>query len=179
MSPIRPIESDADLSAALQRVDELWPKKDKSDKVANELKVLSVLIEDYERRAHPVAAPTPIEAIVYRMDQMEMNTTSLGEAMGTTRSRASEVLNGVRSLTLPMIEKLMGKPMLMDANVLVGSRVKTEIPLGRVSDSAVSSKSSRGYRAKRRETSSASKSAKTPDRVRAQRGSKSTQKKGR
>ena len=31
--------------------------------------MLSILIEDYERRAHQIGAPTPLEAIEFRMEQ--------------------------------------------------------------------------------------------------------------
>lgn len=104
---IRPIENEADLREALAQVEALWEEKDESTQAADDLKVLSILIEDYERRTSPIAPPTPIEAIRFRMDQMGINTARLGEFMGTTRSRASEVLNGKRSLTLPMIRSLV------------------------------------------------------------------------
>lgn len=115
---IHPIESAEDLQEALAHVDALWEKKDKSVRAAEELKILSVLIEDYERRMSPIDPPTPVDAIRFRMDQMGINTARLGELMGTTRSRASEVLNGKRTLTLSMIRSLV-KTMGINANVLV------------------------------------------------------------
>jgi HTH-type transcriptional regulator/antitoxin HigA len=115
---IHPIESADDLEQALAQVEVLWKKKDKSKKAADELKVLSVLIEDYERRVSPIDPPSPVEAIRFRMDQMGINTARLGELMGTTRSRASEVLSGKRTLSLSMIRALV-KNAGLNANVLV------------------------------------------------------------
>ncbi len=116
---IAPIETDRDLGEALARIDALWPKKDRSKKAADELKVLAVLVEDYERRTKPMGPPTPIEAIRFRLDQLGMKTIELAEHMGTTRARASEVLNGKRQLTLPMIRGLT-RGLDLRADVLVG-----------------------------------------------------------
>lgn len=123
---IHPIESADDLRSALAHVDLLWTRKEKSEKAAEELKIWSVLIEDYERRMSPIAPPTPLEAIRFRMDQLGINATRLGELMGTTRSRASEVLNGKRTLTLSMVRALT-ETLGLDANVLVlGARAREE-----------------------------------------------------
>ena len=49
--------------------------------------------------------PNPIEAIKFRMEQMNMNQKDLAEIIGYT-SRVSEILNKKRKLTLSMIRKL-------------------------------------------------------------------------
>jgi len=49
--------------------------------------------------------PDPIEAIKFRMEQMNMNQKDLAEIVGFT-SRVSEILNKKRKLTLGMIRKL-------------------------------------------------------------------------
>lgn len=116
---VSPIETEKDLAAALARIDALWSKKDRSKKAADELKVLAVLVQDYEQRTKPIGPPTPIEAIRFRLDQLGMKTIELAEHMGTTRARASEVLNGKRQLTLPMIRGL-ARGLDLRADVLVG-----------------------------------------------------------
>jgi HTH-type transcriptional regulator/antitoxin HigA len=115
-----PIETDADLDKALRRIDALWSKKHRSKKAADELKVLAILVEEYERRSASVGPPTPIEAIRFRMDQLGIKTIKLAEHMGTTRARASEVLNGKRKLTLPMIRRL-ARSLDLSADVLIGT----------------------------------------------------------
>lgn len=49
--------------------------------------------------------PDPIEAIKFRMDQMNMKQKDLAEIIGF-KSRVSEIMNKKRKLTLEMIRKL-------------------------------------------------------------------------
>ena len=116
---VKPIETEADFQSALARMEVLWPKKERSTKAADELKVLSILVADYERRTAPILPPTPLEAIRFRMDQMGLKTINLAEHLGTSRARASEVLNQKRQLTLPMIRRL-ALSLDINAEVLVG-----------------------------------------------------------
>jgi HTH-type transcriptional regulator/antitoxin HigA len=74
-------------------------------KESDELEVLSILVKDYEHVHFPVPKPNPLEAIKFRMDQMEMSEKQLSEILGY-RSRKSEILSGKRKLSLAMIRKL-------------------------------------------------------------------------
>lgn len=103
---IKPIRNDRDHAAALRTIEKLWD--DDSASAAATLEVLSVLVEAYEREHHAIPAPDPIEAIEFRMDQLGMTRSRLGEVLGS-RSRATEILNRVRPLSLPMIRKLHDK----------------------------------------------------------------------
>lgn len=80
---------------------ELKPNSVESDK----LEILSILIEQYEKENYPIEPPHPIEAILFRLDQLNMKKSELSKILGT-RSRASEILNGKRKLSLSMIRKL-------------------------------------------------------------------------
>ena len=70
------------------------------------LEVLSTLVEAYERDHYPLAPPDPIDAIRFHMDQTGMTVADLVPYIGP-RSRVYEVLNGTRSLTMPMIRRLL------------------------------------------------------------------------
>ena len=70
------------------------------------LEVLSTLVEAYERDHYPIAPPDPIDAIRFHMDQTGMTVADLVPYIGP-RSRVYEVLNGTRSLTMPMIRRLL------------------------------------------------------------------------
>lgn len=72
---------------------------------ADEIDVLALLIEQYEREQFPMDPPDPIDAIVFRMDQMGMKNRDLVPFIGA-ESKVSEVLNRKRSLSLNMIRKL-------------------------------------------------------------------------
>jgi HTH-type transcriptional regulator/antitoxin HigA len=76
-----------------------------NSKDSDELEVLSILIKEYENEHFPVPKPNPIEAIRFRLDQMNMSEAELSEVLGY-RSRKSEILSGKRKLSLAMIRKL-------------------------------------------------------------------------
>lgn len=101
---IRPIHSEQDYNAALARVEALMDL-DRDHAQDDELDVLATLIEVFEDRQFPMDQPDPIEAIKFRMEQMDMNQSDLAPIFGS-RSKASEVLSGKRSLTLKMIRAL-------------------------------------------------------------------------
>jgi len=74
----------------------------------DELEVLSALTKIYEDAHHPISLPDPIEAIKFRMEQLGLKQRDLIPCFGT-KSRASEVLNRKRTLTLSMIRSLHDK----------------------------------------------------------------------
>ncbi len=70
-----------------------------------ELELLSLLVEKYEQEHFPIEAPNPIEAIKFRMEQMNLKQVDVAPLFGG-KTRVSEVLNGKRPLTLKMITLL-------------------------------------------------------------------------
>ena len=65
---IQPIHNDGDLERAFARMEALWNAEDGSPE-ADELEVLSILIEHYEDEHYPIGSSDPIEAIKFRMEQ--------------------------------------------------------------------------------------------------------------
>lgn len=59
----------------------------------DELELLSILVEKYEQENMTIEAPTPIEAIKFRMDQMNLKQIDIAPLFGG-ETRVSEVLNG-------------------------------------------------------------------------------------
>ncbi|MCF8360784.1 MAG: helix-turn-helix domain-containing protein [Prolixibacteraceae bacterium] len=70
-----------------------------------EIELLSLLVEKYEQENYPVESPDPIEAIKFRMEQMNLKQVDVASLFGG-KTRVSEVLNGKRPLTLKMITLL-------------------------------------------------------------------------
>lgn len=70
-----------------------------------ELELLSLLVEKYEHETYPSEAPDPIDAIKFRMEQMNLKQTDIAPLFGG-KTRVSEVLNGKRPLSLKMITLL-------------------------------------------------------------------------
>ena len=101
---IRPIKTKADHRAALKEVERLW-KADPGTVDGDRVDVLVTLIEAYEAKHFPIAAPDPIVAIVFMMEQKGLTRRDLEPAIGS-RGRVSEVLTRKRPLTLPMVRAL-------------------------------------------------------------------------
>jgi HTH-type transcriptional regulator/antitoxin HigA len=101
---IRPVKTEADYSAALAEIDRLWGTPEGTPD-GDRLDVLLVLVESYESKHHAIDPPDPIEAIKFRMEQMNLTRKDLEPLIGS-RGRVSEVFNRRRSLSLPMIRKL-------------------------------------------------------------------------
>jgi HTH-type transcriptional regulator/antitoxin HigA len=104
---IRPIRNDDDHAAALRRIEAIFEAPVGSPE-ADELDVLATLVEAYEETRWPIAAPDPVAAIKLRMAQADYTQADLAKVIGS-RSRASEVLNKRRGLTLEMVWKLSKK----------------------------------------------------------------------
>ena len=106
---LKPIKNNQQYDAALSRTYTLMQKNIKPDsKESDELEILSILIKAYENVRYPVPKPNPLEAIKFRLDQMNMSESELSEILGH-RSRKSEILSGKRKLNLSMIRKLTEK----------------------------------------------------------------------
>lgn len=101
---IKPIKTKKDYTTALKQIESLWDAPPKS-KQAEILEVLSILVDEYEKKHFPIEAPDPIEAIKYRMEQLNLTQQDLARYLGG-KNRASEVLNRKRPLTLKMIKAL-------------------------------------------------------------------------
>jgi HTH-type transcriptional regulator/antitoxin HigA len=113
---IRPIHTATDHKAALAEIERLWNAEPGTDD-GDRFEVLSVLVDVYEREHHPIDPPNPIDAILFRLDQMGMPTSFLEKFIGP-RTRVWEVLNRKRGLSLPMIRRL-NTELKIPAEVLV------------------------------------------------------------
>lgn len=106
MHYIKLIKNDQDHAAAITRVSKLMDKElVPGSKEADELEVLALLIERYEQEKFSIDKPDPIEAIKFRMEQLQLIKKDLIPFIGSA-SKVTEVLNGTRQLSLNMIRKL-------------------------------------------------------------------------
>ncbi len=104
---LKAIKTKKDYSDALGRLQEIFDAK-KHSLEGDELDILSILIEKYEEDYFPIGLSDPIEAIKFRMEQMEYNQVDLARIVGL-KSRASEILNKKRKLNLEMVRQLHDK----------------------------------------------------------------------
>ena len=101
---IKPIKTESDYKQALQRLEVVFDAKPNT-KDGDELEVLGVLIDNYENIHSPIDLPDPIEAIKFRMEQLNYSNHDLAQIIGL-KSRVSEILNKKRKLSINMIRKL-------------------------------------------------------------------------
>ncbi len=101
---ISPIRTNADYRAAMARIDDLMDAEHGS-REGDELDVLATLVEVYEQKYFPIESPDPIEFIKNAMELKGLDQTGLAEILDS-RSRASEILNKKRALTLSQIRKI-------------------------------------------------------------------------
>lgn len=101
---IQPIRTEADMERALERMEVLWDAADDTPE-ADELEVLSILIERYEEAHYPIGPSDPIDAIRFRMEQQGLTPRDLEAYIGSS-GRVSEVLSRKRGLSLNMMRRL-------------------------------------------------------------------------
>jgi HTH-type transcriptional regulator / antitoxin HigA len=102
---IHPIRNEDDHAAAIREIEKLWgaaPGTEAGDK----LDILATLVERYEESRWPnVDVSDPIDLLNYVIEELGHSQAELAELLGS-RSRASELLNRRRPLTVEMIHKI-------------------------------------------------------------------------
>ena len=104
---IKIIKTEEDYNRTIKRFEKIYHSPIDS-KEGDEAELLSLLIGKYEEEHYPIEAPDPIEAIKFRMEQMEMSNKELAQIIGY-KSRVSEIFSRKRKLTLNMIRNLHEK----------------------------------------------------------------------
>ena len=113
---IQPIHTEDDYQKALDRIEEIFDAKPESEE-GDELEILGILVDEYEKKHFSIPSPKPVEAIKFRMDQLGLEQKDLAKILGS-KSRASEILSGKRSLSLRQI-KLLYKKLGIPAEILI------------------------------------------------------------
>lgn len=103
---VKVIKTQRDYDAAIVRLSALMDEDVSPGSIEEaELELLALVIESYERSRVPPVAPDPIEAILFRMDQLGLKKVDLVPYIGSL-PKVSEVLARKRPLNLAMIRKL-------------------------------------------------------------------------
>jgi HTH-type transcriptional regulator / antitoxin HigA len=106
---IKAIKSELEYNEVCSRIYELIHSTDNQilseSPEGEELELLSILVENYEAENFAVSPPDPVEAIKFRVEQMELRLTDIALLFGGP-TRLSEVIHKKRPLTLKMITLL-------------------------------------------------------------------------
>ena len=116
---IHPIRNQHDHAEALREIERLWGARARTPE-ADKLEVLVTLVDAYEAKHHPIDPPDPIDAILFRLEQMGLTRADLVNIIGS-RARVSEVLNRRRPPSITMISRLRDK-LGISADILIGSQ---------------------------------------------------------
>lgn len=93
---IKIIKTEEEYSQALKRLEAIFDAPADTSE-GDEAELLGILIEKYEDEYYPIEAPDPIEAIRFRMEQMNMDNQDLAKVLGY-KSRVSEIFNRKRKI---------------------------------------------------------------------------------
>lgn len=113
---IKPITNEAEFAEANELIELLLecPEGSEEEKI---LEAITILASEYEKKHYAIPKPNPIEAIKYRMAEMQLSQKDVAKYFGG-ENRVSEVLNGKRNLSLKMIKNLHDN-LGISANVLL------------------------------------------------------------
>lgn len=107
---IRTIKNDEKMRAMSKKIDAFLADHAEdldhlSPEAAEELELMSMVLSTYEEKRFHFPNPDPVDFIRFMMEQKNLKVKDLVPCFGTA-SRAYEVLNRKRTLTLAMIRKL-------------------------------------------------------------------------
>ncbi len=106
MTEIRPLKSEADYDAALAEIEKYFNNEPEPGTLeADRFDLLALVIGDYEAKHWGIEAPDAPDALRERMDTRGLTQKDLAQVLGS-KSRASEVMNRRRHLTLEQAWKL-------------------------------------------------------------------------
>lgn len=117
--PLRPLRNDADLEAATAILDQHFIREDLDPGEADYVQTLAILVDEYDRKHHPVAAPemAPIERLKSLMRESSMTTADLGRVLGNS-GLASQILKGKRGIS-KAIARTLGERFAIDPGVFI------------------------------------------------------------
>lgn len=108
---MKPIHNDRDNDKAIEHIEALFEivmdkgEENTPKEVLNEIEVLGILIDEYERKRYPIGKTDPIVAIKFEMEQRSLVPKDMTKYFGSS-SRYYDVINGKRNLSIAMIKKL-------------------------------------------------------------------------
>jgi len=107
------IKSEKEYNTYLDFVDSSFEKKIKPNTPeGDQLKIILLLIKDYEDKHYAIPSPDPIKAIKLKMEEKGFRNKDL-EAYVGSKSYVSQILSGKKPLTLEMartFHRLLGIP---------------------------------------------------------------------
>jgi HTH-type transcriptional regulator/antitoxin HigA len=110
LSATRPevITGEAQNQAYIQKLEELTSQETVSPAEEKLIALLTLLVEEYETKHHPVPQAGPLDIIRHLMEAHRLRQKDLADVFGT-ESIVSDVLNGKRDLAKEHIRRLSAR----------------------------------------------------------------------
>ncbi len=102
---IKVIKTEKENEKALARIYALMNNTKKNTPEADELELLTVLVEKYESEHYPIPSPDPVEFLKYVMIERGLQQSDLVKYIGN-KSTVSQIMSRKRAMTVEMIRKL-------------------------------------------------------------------------
>lgn len=115
---IEPITNEVEFERANELIESLLDCAEGSEE-EKILEAVTILASEYEKKHYPIPSPDPIEAIKYRMEELQLSQKDIAVYFGG-ENRVSEVLNRKRNLSLKMIKNL-NKHLGISAETLISA----------------------------------------------------------
>lgn len=104
--PLRRLQSEADLDAAIKMVNELIDQDTLTPPEDDYLDVLGDLVEAYEEEHHPMDPVSDADMLRFLIENKALTQARVSKGAGIAESTISEVLAGKRKLNRTQIGKL-------------------------------------------------------------------------
>ena len=101
------IKTDEEYEKALARIEQIMDAEPNTPE-GDELELLSLLVEKYEKATYPLPEADPIDVIQYYMDQRGLKAKDLVGIIGD-KAIVSKIMNRERKLNLKMVRNLHQK----------------------------------------------------------------------
>jgi HTH-type transcriptional regulator/antitoxin HigA len=122
---LRPIHTEEDYDAALAEIDQYFDQEPaRGTPEGDRFEILLALIGAYEQEHWRIDPPdNPLDAICAVMELRSFTQADLGLLLGS-RSRASEILNGKRGLTMAQARRLYEQWHVPAASLIAGTTAR-------------------------------------------------------
>lgn len=105
MMNIKPIRSEGDHRKAVQEIEKYWNAEEGSPE-ADYLEVLTILVDDYERKHYPIEQPDAVSLIEFYLEQNGLGVADFGKVIGS-EADAQEILQRSKELTIGQIRNIV------------------------------------------------------------------------
>jgi HTH-type transcriptional regulator / antitoxin HigA len=105
----RPIQDEREYDRVVGEIRRLMDRGEENLSVEETslLEMMSILVEDYDRRRHPLPPLPPHEMVAYLIEQRGLKARDLWPVLGS-KGRVSEILAGKRPVSKAQAKKLAG-----------------------------------------------------------------------